>query len=163
MNREEYQKVKKIFQSALDLSSEERVEYLDKNCSDNSSLRHEVEKLIDSFDNDYLEQPAVEKIADKVLSHSNLSSGQEIGHYKILKKIGAGGMGEVFLAEDLRLKRKIALKILPTAVSQNKDYLCRFEQEAYSASTLNLSCLAKALHHRDVPLPYLFYPFQQED
>lgn len=137
MNREEYQKVKKIFQSALDLSSEERVEYLDKNCSDNSSLRHEVEKLIDSFDNDYLEQPAVEKIADKVLSHSNLSSGQEIGHYKILKKIGAGGMGEVFLAEDLRLKRKIALKILPTAVSQNKDYLCRFEQEAYSASTLN--------------------------
>ncbi len=137
MNREDYQKVKEIFQSALDLASDERTKYLNEKCSDNPSLRCEVERLLDSFDNDYLEQPAVEKFAETVLSKSNLSIGQEIGHYKIVKKIGAGGMGEVFLAEDVRLKRKIALKILPAAVSQNKNYLRRFEQEAYAASALN--------------------------
>lgn len=137
MNREEYQQVKEVFQDALDLAPNERAEYLDKNCSDNLQLRHEVEKLLASFDDDYLEQPAIGKVAESIISKSNLSTGQEIGHYKILKKIGAGGMGEVFLAEDLRLKRKIALKILPVAISQNKNHLHRFEQEAFAASALN--------------------------
>ena len=137
MNREEYQKVKKIFQSALDIASDERDDYLNEKCSDNPAIRYEVERLLNSFDSDYLEQPAVEKFAETILSKSNLSIGQEFGHYRIIKKIGAGGMGEVFLAEDTRLKRKIALKILPAAVSQNKNHLRRFEQEAYSASALN--------------------------
>lgn len=60
-----------------------------------------------------------------------------IGHYRILKKIGAGGMGEVFLAEDTRLRRKIALKILPENIAGDKDRLRRFEQEAFAASALN--------------------------
>lgn len=60
-----------------------------------------------------------------------------LGHYRILKKLGAGGMGEVFLAEDARLRRKIALKVLPQNIAQDKDRLRRFEQEACAASGLN--------------------------
>src|SRR6266516_4641746 len=60
-----------------------------------------------------------------------------ISHYRILEKIGAGGMGEVFLAEDTRLGRKVALKLLGEEFTQNRDRLSRFDQEAYAASALN--------------------------
>lgn len=66
-----------------------------------------------------------------------LKNGQQIGHYKILSAIGAGGMGEVFLAEDTQLRRKVALKILPANIASEKERLHRFEQEAYAASALN--------------------------
>ncbi len=62
---------------------------------------------------------------------------QSISHYHIIKKLGAGGMGEVYLAQDTQLKRSIALKLLPSDFSQNKDRLRRFEQEAYSIAALN--------------------------
>jgi len=67
----------------------------------------------------------------------NLEAGNSLGHYRILKKIGAGGMGEVFLAEDSRLRRKIALKVLPENIAADRDRLRRFEQEAFAASALN--------------------------
>ena len=66
-----------------------------------------------------------------------LTNGQQIGRYKILSSIGAGGMGEVYLAHDTRLNRKIALKILPESISGDRERLRRFEQEAYAASALN--------------------------
>jgi serine/threonine protein kinase len=59
------------------------------------------------------------------------------GRYKILSAIGAGGMGEVFLAQDTRLRRKVALKILPEKFMIDSDRLNRFEQEAKAASALN--------------------------
>ena len=59
---------------------------------------------------------------------------QTISHYKIVSKIGAGGMGEVYLAEDTRLHRKVALKILPADLASNKDRIWRFEQEATAAA-----------------------------
>jgi serine/threonine-protein kinase len=68
---------------------------------------------------------------------NNLETDSLLGHYRILKKIGAGGMGEVYLAEDTRLRRKIALKVLPEKIAQDKDRLRRFEQEAHAASALN--------------------------
>src|SRR5712691_4169117 len=60
-----------------------------------------------------------------------------ISRYRILEKIGAGGMGEVYLAEDMRLGRKVALKLLAQELTQNRDRLSRFDQEAYAASALN--------------------------
>ena len=63
--------------------------------------------------------------------------GKELGHYHILSLIGSGGMGEVYLAEDTRLKRKVAVKLLPAELTANQDRLRRFEQEAQAASALN--------------------------
>src|SRR5438270_5909027 len=66
-----------------------------------------------------------------------LSPGTRLGRYEIRSKIGEGGMGEVYLAEDKQLHRKVALKILPAELVQNKDRLRRFELEAQSAAALN--------------------------
>ena len=63
--------------------------------------------------------------------------GSRVSHYRILEKLGAGGMGEVYLAEDLKLGRKVAVKILSEEYTTNKDRLHRFEQEAAAASNLN--------------------------
>src|SRR4051812_23948686 len=66
-----------------------------------------------------------------------LTAGSVISHYRIVSKIGAGGMGEVYLAEDTRLDRRVAIKVLPEEMSGDEDRLRRFEQEAKAASTLN--------------------------
>src|SRR2546423_12806454 len=68
---------------------------------------------------------------DGILTNTTLS------HYRIVSKIGAGGMGEVYLAEDTQLHRKVALKVLPSELGQNRERLRRFEQEALTASALN--------------------------
>lgn len=68
---------------------------------------------------------------------NNLREGFSLGHYRILKKIGSGGMGEVYLAEDSRLSRKVALKILPENIASDNERLRRFKQEAFAASALN--------------------------
>src|SRR5687767_7210581 len=61
----------------------------------------------------------------------------QVSHYRILQKLGAGGMGEVYLAEDMKLGRKVAIKILSQEYTTNRDRLNRFEQEASAASALN--------------------------
>ena len=66
-----------------------------------------------------------------------LSADTTLSHYRIVSKIGAGGMGDVYLAEDTRLRRRIALKVLPGDIAKDKDRLARFEQEAFAASALN--------------------------
>jgi len=69
--------------------------------------------------------------------NTELSANTSLSHYRIVSQIGAGGMGEVYLAEDARLRRKIALKVLPESIARDKDRLRRFEQEAFAASALN--------------------------
>src|SRR2546427_2630363 len=66
-----------------------------------------------------------------------LAHGTKLGRYEIRSKIGAGGMGEVYLAEDTQLHRKVALKVLPAEVASNQDRMRRFDQEAQAAAALN--------------------------
>ena len=66
-----------------------------------------------------------------------LAAGTQLGRYEIRSKIGEGGMGEVYLAEDTRLHRKVAIKILPINVAANQDRMRRFEQQATAAAALN--------------------------
>jgi len=74
---------------------------------------------------------------DKTQSHVLLTSGTMVSHYRIIEKIGAGGMGEVYLAEDTELNRKVALKFLPLHLCQDEDYRKRFTREAQAAAKLN--------------------------
>src|SRR5712691_4069803 len=139
MTPEHWQEVKGIFHRALEVKPAQRDAFLDKACAGHYSLRREVELLIQSHEQpgSFLETPAIEnEAAARILVNDNpkLSPGQRIGHYQIVKLLGEGGMGEVYLAEDTKLGRKVALKFLPSFSADNRDRLRRFEQEARAAS-----------------------------
>ncbi len=133
MKKDKWEKAKDIFEQAMEIAPESRAKFLDNICPDDKTIRREIEELLRSFDESesFLEMPAVS------LKTNKIENGQILGHYEIIEPIGAGGMGEVFLAKDSRLKRKIALKLLPAVFTADKEKLLRFEQEAFAASSLN--------------------------
>jgi serine/threonine protein kinase len=139
MTPERWQKVKGIFQSALDRAPGERSAFLANACGGDEPLRKEVESLIASHEKDgsFIDSPAYEAAAGMLASDPELTVGQTIGHYEILSTLGKGGMGEVYLAQDIKLSRKVALKVLPGAFTQDQERLRRFEQEARATSALN--------------------------
>src|SRR5712664_1277964 len=140
MKSERWQQISTVFQAALERGPRQQAAFLDEACAGDSSLRREVESLIASHEQvgNFIEAPAIE-VAAPLLVDDQADSvvDQMIGHYRILGSLGEGGMGEVYLAQDTRLGRQIAIKLLPAYLTQNKDRLRRFEQEARSASTLS--------------------------
>src|SRR5215510_9127147 len=138
MTPERWQRVKAIFNSAIQYNSEERDSFLSQACSGDDSLRGEVESLIASHEKSgqFIDEPAYQA-ATWLDQNAELKSGQQIGSYRVLSFISRGGMGEVYLAQDQRLSRKVALKVLLNSFTKNDDRLRRFEQEARSASALN--------------------------
>lgn len=136
-----WQRLQALFYEALELKPDARAEFLQKNCAGDPELQKEIEGLLDSTEKpmDFLQRPilvaAQEMIAEKPLER--ISPGTQLAHYKIVSMLGAGGMGEVYLAEDLRLRRKVALKILPPDLTPNDRDVRRFEHEAQAASALN--------------------------
>jgi serine/threonine-protein kinase len=140
MNRERWQKVKEIFDAALKLAPERRRKFLDENCAEDKTLRREVENLLASFaDDSFMEQHAAAEVASVIIKGEakNLEAGKCFGHYEILRQIGAGGMGEVYLAADKKLDRKVAIKILNEKFNRHESNLDRFVREAKAASGLN--------------------------
>jgi eukaryotic-like serine/threonine-protein kinase len=140
MTPERWQQVKEIFNSAITYRPEERSLFISQACSGDEELRGEVESLIASHEESgsFIDQPAFEVAATLLASEKGeLKAGQIIGSYQVISFISRGGMGEVYLAEDKRLGRKVALKLLPASFTTNDDRLRRFEQEARSASALN--------------------------
>lgn len=123
----------------MELAPEERSPFLDSACND-AVLRREVEKLLAVSDNaaDFMKTPPINEIAE-VFNDSGhrLAIGQTFGNYTIVDSIGKGGMGEVYLAKDSRLGRKVALKILSSAFDLDPEGLRRFIREAKVVSTLN--------------------------
>ncbi len=140
MTPERWQQVKEIFNSAITYRPEERSSFVSRACSGDAELRNEVESLIASHEQSgsFIDKPAFEAAASLLTrENSELNSGQMIGSYEVVSFISRGGMGEVYLAEDKRLGRKVALKLLPVAFTTDDDRLRRFEQEARAASALN--------------------------
>jgi RNA polymerase sigma factor (TIGR02999 family) len=138
MSATEWQIVKEIFYKALSFDAEARDQYLDDACRDNVELRAEVESLLGSMGKaeSFLEKPAAAD-ATTIVSDSHLKTGQQISHYKIVSHLASGGMGEVYLAEDQSLPRKVALKILPEQAFPDSDQVRRFKSEANAISALN--------------------------
>src|SRR5687768_7865840 len=140
MADEKWQKVREVFDSASRLKPEERRRFVDEVCGDDEVLLAEVESLLSSSDSagSFMETPAVAEVAGMIEAETRkLEAGKCLGHYEIIEQIGAGGMGEVYLAKDARLERKVAVKILLGSVGQDDERRGRVVREAKSASALN--------------------------
>ena len=140
MKRERNRQIDHVFQVALARNLAERAAFLDEACAGDPALRREVEALLSSDEQGggFIESPAIE-IAPELVADDQTTAlaGQTIGPYRIETELGKGGMGEVYLAQDSRLRRKVALKFLPAFFTTDERRLRRFEQEAHAASALN--------------------------
>jgi serine/threonine protein kinase len=137
---ERWQQVEEIFQAALDREPAERAAFLDGACAGDDELKIQAGSLVSAHDaaGDFIEHPAIAQDAQLLLDeHTQSNIGRDVGPYKIVKHIGQGGMGEVYLARDTRLDRQVALKILPAYFVADDARLRRFQREARAASALN--------------------------
>ena len=138
MSDNRWQQVEEIFHRAVELPPEARPAFLEEACGADQFLRCEVKSLLDydSEDGSTFASPATEQLAESVVAKA-LSPGDRLGSYEITGFIGAGGMGEVYRAYDPRLRRNIALKVLPTELGRDPTRRQRFEREAHAVAALN--------------------------
>ena len=140
MKAERWRQINDLFQSAAECAPEQRAAFLNEACHGDEGLCREVESLLASYERaeNFIESPAFE-VAPELLTNDKAGAlvGELIGHYQIKSLIGVGGMGEVYLARDEHLGRKVALKLLPEYLAADETQLRRFESEARTASALN--------------------------
>jgi serine/threonine protein kinase/Tol biopolymer transport system component len=140
MKADRWKQVDRVFHAALEREPGARDAFVAQACDGDEALREEVESLLQSHHQagSFIEAPAADLAADFVAKNQiKLAAGQTLGSYKIVDLLGTGGMGEVYLAQDTRLGRKIALKLLPVQYTQDEHRLHRFEREARAVSALN--------------------------
>src|SRR5438067_706896 len=134
------QTIEEIFRAALDQEPDQIGAFLDRACEGDEPLRCKVEALLASRQRagSFIETSAV-GLATRIIQNGqpDLLVGRKFGHYKISKRIGAGGMGEVYLAIDITAGRKAALKLLPKHFTGDAERLKRFQQEAHAVVALN--------------------------
>jgi eukaryotic-like serine/threonine-protein kinase len=137
---EQWQQVERLYHAARERSAEERAAFLTETCGGDEALRQEVESLLQYEDQaeNFIDSPALEVAAKMMAAKQSATAPIAlINQYKIISALGAGGMGEVFLAQDTRLNRKVALKFLPELFTKDKLHLRRFEQEARAVAALS--------------------------
>ncbi|MEP6787153.1 MAG: protein kinase, partial [Acidobacteriota bacterium] len=140
MTPEQWEKINEIFHSAAALKGDARRAFLDEACLPNDPIRNEIEALLNADSNarDFILNPAInEHPIDGGDDGEPIVIGMTVGHYRIERSIGSGGMGEVYLATDTTLNRLVAFKTLPVSLSGDPLVLRRFRNEAKAAATLN--------------------------
>jgi TolB-like protein/Flp pilus assembly protein TadD len=136
MTPERWQQVEQLYHAALERDPGERAAFLESACAGDESLRREVSSLVAAGHRigSFMEPPTDAHVGE---TPRPPEPGQMLGHYRILSLLGRGGMGEVYLGEDTRLGRKVALKVLPAEFTSDQERLRRFEREARAVSALN--------------------------
>ena len=140
MDPARWQVIEETFNAALALPPEERGAFLDSACAQDSKLRSQIESLINEVKepDDFLSESAF-TLGAQVLAQADGPSldGQKFGAYTIVRRLGRGGMGEVYLAQDERLGRRAAIKLLPSQLTEDEDRIRRFKHEARAASAIS--------------------------
>jgi len=140
MTPERYQQIGNLLERALEIEPEGRSAFLDEACAGDPELRREVESLIASDEQagSFIANPAFELAAGLMdQAKTELSVARKISHYQILSLLGAGGMGQVYLAEDTRLDRKVAIKFLSSDSTVDSQGNRRLIREAKAAAKLD--------------------------
>jgi serine/threonine protein kinase len=141
MTPERWREIEQLYHAALECDECRRAAYLHEVCAGDDALRQEVESLLaqESRAEQFLETPALEVAAKLLAEHPSKSSqvGKQLGSYKIVSLLGAGGMGEVYQAHDTKLGRDVAIKVLPSAFVHDAERLARFQREARMLAALN--------------------------
>ncbi|HKQ72100.1 MAG TPA: serine/threonine-protein kinase [Blastocatellia bacterium] len=140
MDPERWRRIERIYYEALERGADGQSTFIDEACGADEELRHEVKTLLSAHEQaeGFIATPAIELEARAIATDKIPAPGATtIGHFELLSLLGQGGMGEVYLARDTRLKRNVALKLLPAAYALDADRVRRFEQEALAASALN--------------------------
>ena len=144
MNQERWKQIDELFDAVLDLPEAEREAFLSAKTNGDEDLRREVLSLLNAGNNsdNFLEKSAMGIAAKNLADEQTIAFdpgfiGRKIGNYRIERRVGAGGMGEVYLATDEKLRRKVALKTLPAEYTSNDERVKRFELEARAISALN--------------------------
>jgi serine/threonine protein kinase len=135
MNQAQWERLKDVFNAALDRPARDRREWLRQHCRDDVSVLQEAEALLESHETagTFLEEAAQVDPAD----FETLPPGTRVGSYVLVDELGRGGMGVVYLAEDQRLGRRVALKALPASVASNAELRQRLRREARAAATIS--------------------------
>ena len=140
MTPERWQRVEEVLQATLDRPPADRAAFLNETCAGDDELERETSSLVEAYDeaDDFFAEPAIAQDARVIINFDEqIDAGREIGPYQIIKRIGGGGMGEVYLARDPRLGRLVALKIIRAWLVSDDALLRRFQTEARVASALN--------------------------
>lgn len=139
-NHERWRLIKEIFDKAIDLDPDSRSKLLDKACAESPSLRAELESLLASHQTSdgFMEKPAFEESPHLFEDASiGLTAGSQLGQYKVISELGKGGMGVVYLAEDTRLGRRVAMKAVAQRLTNQEQVRARFRREARAAASLS--------------------------
>lgn len=133
-----WKRVESLFHEALRLSPEQREEFLTQSCQDDPSLYQEIASLLSHYrsEDELLEKMGVPPIEPEHAAPA-FTPGDRLGGHEIMRLLGKGGMGEVYLAADLRLGRKVAIKILPRVTTRATAVMERLRREAQAVSALN--------------------------
>src|SRR5215469_9708550 len=134
---ERWQQVESLFQEALRHPVEEREAWLREACATDRELHREVVSLLANHHESTGAGPWAAAAAQLIVKPVVLEPGQFLGPYQIVSFLAAGGMGEVYRARDTKLKRDVALKVLPEAFARDPGRMARFQREAEVLASLN--------------------------